>query len=352
MKKSEKEVLRKSIIRSILLILSVISVIMGMLITIESLTNNKEKKEQLVNYETNGKINYTIKLSENDFYDENEIKNSAVLSKYIESIALNFRYEMSASKLIDSTAVYSGKITLVNNYYNNEKKEVLWTKEFDLIPETTITEKEKSIVSFEKTLDIDYDYYNELAQYFANESEEFTEPYLKVEFLVDNDLTLVDTKNKFYDNHTVTLIIPLLENVTSIEKIGEFSEQEALYNISILGINYVQLATGICLIFVSVAFIYTAIKMFLDINNISKYVIARNKILKRYADIIAETSTKPDFKGLEVMEITNMIDLVDIEDELRIPIIYYEAYKGRESWFIINHNDKVYRYILKKKKMK
>lgn len=351
MKKSEKEVLRKSIIRSILLILSVISVIMGMLITIESLTNNREKKEQLVNYETNGKIDYTINLIENEFYENGEVTNSAVLSKYIENISLKFRYEMSSSKLVNSTSVYTGKITLVNSYTNsNDRQEELWTKEFELIPETTLSENEKSIVSFEKELDIDYNYYNELAQNFLNEAEVFTNAYLKVEFLIDNDLTLVDTDNKFYDNHTVTLIIPLLENVTSIEKIGEFNDQEALYNISILGINYVHLATGICLIFVSIAFIYTAIKMFLDINNISKYVLAKNKILKRYADIIAETSTKPDFKGLEVMEITNMIDLVDIEDELRIPIIYYEAYKGRESWFIINHNDKVYRYILKKKK--
>ena len=91
MKKSEKEVLRKSIIRSILLILSVISVIMGMLITIESLTNNREKKEQLVNYETNGKIDYTINLIENEFYENGEVTNSAVLSKYIENFSLKFR---------------------------------------------------------------------------------------------------------------------------------------------------------------------------------------------------------------------------------------------------------------------
>lgn len=350
MKKSEKEVLRKSIIRSILLVLSVISVVMGMLITIESLTNNREKKEQLVNYETNGTIDYTINLNENDFYDSQEIKNKAVISKFIESIELDFKYEMSASKILDSNAMYNAKVTLVNNYGIENKMEELWSKEFELIPETTITENDKSIVNFDTTVIIDYNYYNELAKTFRNESGVLTEAYLQVDFTVDNDLVLVDTENKFYDNHIVSLTIPLLENVTTLEKTGEFSEQEALYNISILGINYVQLTIGLCLLLVSAAFIYTAIKMFLDINNISKYIIARNKILRRYGDIIAETSTKPDLKGLEVMEITNMIDLVNIEDELRIPIIYYEALKGRESWFIINHNDKVYRYILRKQK--
>ena len=116
MKYSEKEVLRKSIMRSVLLVLSVISVVMGMLITIESLTSNKEKKEQLVNYETNGKVDYIIKLKENEFYSSQEIKNKAAISKFVESIELDFKYEMSASKILDSTAIYNAKVTLINNY--------------------------------------------------------------------------------------------------------------------------------------------------------------------------------------------------------------------------------------------
>ena len=39
--------------------------------------------------------------------------------------------------------------------------------------------------------------------------------------------------------------------------------------------------------------------------------------------------------------------MINIEDELRIPILFYESIKGKESWFIIINNDKAYRYILK-----
>ena len=132
-----------------------------------------------------------------------------------------------------------------------------------------------------------------------------------------------------------------MENIASFEKINEFNNKEAMYNTIDKNTNYVLLLTGICLLIVSFLFLGTSLKMFLNTSAESKYIIAQNKILKRYGDVIAETSTKPDFKE------SNFIDIVNIEDELRIPILFYENIKGKESWFIIINNDKVYRYILK-----
>ena len=70
MKNKEKEVLKKSLTRSVLLLISIFSLIFGILITIEGITNNKKEKEQLISYESNGNIEYQINLKENDFYRE------------------------------------------------------------------------------------------------------------------------------------------------------------------------------------------------------------------------------------------------------------------------------------------
>ena len=51
MKNKEKEVLKKTVIRSSLLLISIFSLIFGILITIEGITNNKEEKEELISYE-------------------------------------------------------------------------------------------------------------------------------------------------------------------------------------------------------------------------------------------------------------------------------------------------------------
>lgn len=348
MKKSEKEILNKSIIRSALLLVSVFSFMIGTLITIESLTKNKEKKEQLITYDTIGKVDYKINLIENDLYDSFVLTTENIISKYIDTIEVDFNYEMFASKKLDSNAKYNIKATVVNTYEKKGKQEEFFSKEVDVIPKYTKHETNTNFIHHERVM-IDYNYYNNIAQSVRENSGILTNSYLKIEFKVENDLMLTNTKELFFDNHKITLIVPLLENITSITQNGEFENKETLYSIIQVEMNYAQLIIGILLLGVSACFMYSAVKMFLDISNISQYIKEKNKILRRYGDIIAETSTKPELRGLEVMEITNIIDLVNIEDELRIPIIFYEAIKDKEAWFIIIHNDKVYRYLLKKK---
>lgn len=172
-----------------------------------------------------------------------------------------------------------------------------------------------------------------------------TEAYLELELSIKNNLTDNDLVN-IDDENSLKLNIPLLENITSITKEGEFNTKDTLYNITKGNMNYATLTAGLCLIAVSICFTITSLKMFVELNNITIYTMEQNKILKRYGDVIAETKAKPDLKDLEVIDITNFIDLINIEDELRIPILFFETHKGKESWFIIIHNDKAYRYTL------
>ena len=46
-------------------------------------------------------------------------------------------------------------------------------------------------------------------------------------------------------------------------------------------------------------------------------------------------------------DIKNFEDLINIEEELRIPILFYELEKDDEAWFIITTETQAYRYILK-----
>ena len=44
--------------------------------------------------------------------------------------------------------------------------------------------------------------------------------------------------------------------------------------------------------------------------------------------------------------------MVDIEEEIKSPIIYYEVERNNESWFIIVTDKYVYKYTLVKKSLK
>ena len=90
----------------------------------------------------------------------------------------------------------------------------------------------------------------------------------------------------------------------------------------------------------------TFYKLF-KITNVSQFIVQLRKILKGYGDIIAEVTTKPDLRGLNIIEVKEFEDLINIEEELRVPILYYELEKDNEAWFIITTGNQVYRYILR-----
>ena len=349
MKNKEKEVLKKSLTRSVLLLISIFSLIFGILITIEGITNNKKEKEQLISYESNGNIEYQINLKENDFYNIENTNFKNIIGKYIDNINLKFNYEFSASNLLNSKAKYSLKLYLVSEYTVNNTKEEIWKQEYELIPETEEININSGIVTISKDITFNYDEYNEIAKRIRIESGVLTNSYIKAEFTINNSLELTEKNITFNDEHTLIAKISLLENITTFEKINEYNNKETLYNTISENTNYPLLITGIILLLVSLLFLIQSLKMFINTSAESKYIIEQNKILKRYGDVIAETSTKPNLEDTNIIEITNFIDMINIEDELRIPILFYEDTKGKESWFFIINNYNVYRYILKVK---
>ena len=104
---------------------------------------------------------------------------------------------------------------------------------------------------------------------------------------------------------------------------------------------------GIALLLLSLVLLKTLWSSLIKITKKSEYVIELNKILKEYADIIAESSNLPDLSQYDVVNIKHFRDLVDIEEELRSPILYTEVREDYESWFIIVVDKTAYKFVLK-----
>ena len=77
----------------------------------------------------------------------------------------------------------------------------------------------------------------------------------------------------------------------------------------------------------------------------SEYVREIKRILKEYGDIIVEINTLMDISKMSIIEVKSMTELIDLEAELRIPILYYE--ENNESWFMIIQGRQLYRYVIK-----
>ena len=50
---------------------------------------------------------------------------------------------------------------------------------------------------------------------------------------------------------------------------------------------------------------------------------------------------------LDIIEVKNFNEMIDLEEELRVPIMFYETIEYLEGEFTLVHNNILYKFILK-----
>ena len=76
------------------------------------------------------------------------------------------------------------------------------------------------------------------------------------------------------------------------------------------------------------------------------YAIALNRILKNYGDIVAEIVSPVEIDNLNIIDVKNFDQLLDIEEEIRMPILFYETIPDEQGEFIIICDNMAYRYVI------
>ena len=79
-------------------------------------------------------------------------------------------------------------------------------------------------------------------------------------------------------------------------------------------------------------------------SNYDKYI---KKILYEYDRLIVETSTSPFVTNGNVINIEKFSELLDVRDNLKLPIMYYSIAKHHKCCFYITYEDKIYLYNVK-----
>ena len=82
-----------------------------------------------------------------------------------------------------------------------------------------------------------------------------------------------------------------------------------------------------------------------QLTELNRTKIKVMRILKKYRNIIVELEKKPEFSIKNIIDVREFEELIDIEEEIRVPILYYE--EDEEYVFLIIDNNVVYRRILK-----
>ena len=125
-------------------------------------------------------------------------------------------------------------------------------------------------------------------------------------------------------------------------------------NLKVLNETNNYLYDAIYLLLIAIGFLFSfvfltkMIKLFIACiakkSNYEKYL---NKILKEYDRVIVETTTSPVFNPNKTVEVNKFEELLDVRDNLRLPIMYYVVVKKQKCYFYVKHYNNVYLLVLK-----
>ncbi len=299
--------------------------------------------EQNITYQENSDLDYKVYLKKNDFYESEYLnKDMVYVASLIDKIDVNFNYIFNISKKsnIDFTYDIIGKLIISDKSNGN----TFFEKEYVLLDKVDDTMTSDGLHQINKSVSIDYGKYNNLANQFKSkygvDANSRLVVYLNIhEKSKNNNFNLNNTSN-------MSLSIPLSERAINISMdYNEVNKTSKLVRDKQFVItNYLFVVLGAIFIVLLIITLVKFIKMLLSIRiKRSKYDKYVNRLLREYDRLIVETATAPNhINNKDVVEILKFQELLDVRDNLKLPIKYYIVKDHKECYFYINHEEELY----------
>lgn len=302
---------------------------------------------EIINYKENSVLDYKVYLKENNFYGSEYLgKDMLYIASLIDKIVIDFNYLFDIDKV--SSINFDYKIYAKLLITNSNSGKTYFEKEYDLLKNKEYKMINKDSYKLFEKVSIDYDYYNSLANNFKQsygiDMESNLLVYLKINKKdMNNDF-------KLNDQSIMLITIPLSQKSIDIkmdyEEINNSSYLVSEKNIILDNILYVILAS-VCLIVSIINAIKTIRLLALLKTKKSNYDKFVKKILIEYDRLIVENSTGPNLDKNNVIKINKFEELLDVRDNLKLPIMYYNVIKHHKCYFYIKHNEDVYLMTVK-----
>lgn len=326
--------------------LVIIAILIAFLIS-KSISISNEKK---VSYTEKSNADYKVVLKQNNFYDEQVLeKNYSYIANLINKIKVNYNYDFKTDSDFDTNLTYDiiGVLKIVNPNTNEE----YFTKKYMLKDSKEIKYVNEKNINIQANVDIDYNYYNALANKF------------KATYAVDTDSSLIVTmrvkrkasgeivnSNELNNNTNTSITIPLSQKAISINiKEDGTNNHETVWSNRSVSIDQKEyLVVAFVLVILAIVLI---VKLFKTVTLINTkpigYDVELNRLLKNYDRLIVNVGTAPELSNFTVIKISKFEEILDLHDNYREPIRFIEITKHVKSYFYIQHNDELFLYVLK-----
>lgn len=303
--------------------------------------------EKIIKYNEKSNLDYKVYLIKNDFYEQEYLdKDMLYVASLIDKILIDFDYKFESEDKEDIDFTYSILAKLSIN--NNTNTKSYFEKTYTLVSDKKINMTNSTGQTIKEQISLDYPYYNKLANGFKNMYGVDVDSRLTVFMLVNKKNT--SNANFTMDNNSImNIVIPLSERSVDIKlDYKEINETSNIIKKQTMTIkDYIPLILSVILIILALIMMIKAMR---NINLLRKKKTAYDKfiarILKEYDRLIAESGTLLSFDDKEIIHIAKFTELLDVHDNLQLPIMYYEEIEHELSHFYISHQNVIYLFTV------
>ena len=311
------------------------------------------KKEVLLDYHSESDVKYLVNLKQNNYFSESSLNmGEQYITSLIKDIDIDYDYKFNSDKKINGSYKYK-IIARVNadHKVDSATTKKIWSKDYNLFESEEFKLDNVSEFAIKENIKINYDKYNEIVNNFKKDYMIALTSRVDVYMFVY--ITGMYNGNKFIEDSSLMTRIPLSEqtiNITNdyIEKdTGNLSKKivvDRFNNIYLFILGIILFILGCCLIIKQILIVIS------DSKKQSEYIKKLKKYLHDYDDIIATVKHKPKTDGLKEIEFVNFEELIDAQDNLRVPIIFCETKKNERGYFYLINQECAYFYVLKDSK--
>lgn len=306
----------------------------------------------LFEYDLKKNVDYRVHLFQNSLYDETVISsNSSYVGNLTDDINIDFDFKYRSNKnAVLSYKYYIESIIYADATSSNDSSNV-WKRKEILLPVNSGQLIADNKFGISEHLVYDYSLNNDIAKDYKKQMAFSMNTYSIIKFVINIhgniDGNLVD------ENETMSLKVPLNESVFKIEKqLGDNKKVvKRKYENPKIIIRLPFLLIGSIGILLAIALFIILFRKIFNIKRKNEYNRVLGKILKEYGDVIVEVRSVKKIPTNRTIIVKDFNEMIDLEEETRIPINFMELEADIEGVFWIVHNESFYTYILKQEEL-
>lgn len=333
-------------LRSPLAIIGGVCIVLGLVATVAGFLLRGHEAAQAYQYTITQSLTPEITYHENSYFDANPVKNSVYISDLVDSVHLALNYQYRANSTANLTYSYSATALVSAQYTSasdtSDKSADAWSKSYVLTP--TATEQSSSAdIRVSPDVTVPFQEYRAAVSQLTEGLDVSLTGQATITFTVRVSGEV--NGQQLNDVRTSTVLVPLDQPVFSPEVTTE-KQASATITAPAPAKNWLQCKTvfivAALLALIGIVLVFVGARRR---GGISSYDRELAKIMRYHEGVIVRATEPVDMTGKQLVVLRSFDDMLNLEEELRQPIVAVPA--GAEAmYFVIIHEGVLYRYTL------